>query len=113
MEDMGKQAKALNAALKAGDTAGVAAPAEAMAQLAARIVKLFPEGSTNPKSRAKPEIWQKFDRFEALANDLETSTRALAVASKAGFDVQALAAKVMRTCKSCHDTFRKPKKKES
>jgi len=110
MEEMGKQAKVLNGALKSGDTVGVAPPAEAMAKLAARIVKLFPEGSTNPKSRAKPEIWEKFDQFEALATKLETSTAALAVAAKAGADVQALTAKVMRTCKGCHETFRTPKK---
>ena len=47
MEDMGKQAKALNGALQAGNTAGVAAPAEAIARLAAGIVKLFPPGSTD------------------------------------------------------------------
>lgn len=110
MEEMGKQAKALNGALKSGDTAGVAPPAEAMAKLAARIVKLFPEGSTNPKSRAKPEIWEKFDQFETVATELEMSLAALAVAAKAGADVQALTAKVMRTCKGCHETFRKPKK---
>jgi cytochrome c556 len=112
MEEIGKQAKALNGALKASDTAGVAPPAEAIARLAGRIVKLFPEGSTNPKSRAKPEIWQKFDQFEALAGQLETSSSALAVAAKAGADVQALAAKVMKTCKGCHENFRTPKKDE-
>ncbi len=112
MEEIGKQAKALNGALKSGDTAGVAPPAEAIARLAPRIVKLFPEGSTDPKSRAKPEIWQKFDQFEALAGQLETSSAALAVGAKAGADVQALAAKVMRTCKGCHENFRTPKKDE-
>jgi cytochrome c556 len=112
MEEIGKQAKALNGALKAGGTAAVAPPAEAIARLAARIVKLFPEGSTHPKSRAKPEIWQKFDQFEALAGGLVTSSSALAVAAKAGADVQSLAAKVTRTCKACHENFRTPKKGE-
>jgi len=112
MEEMGKQAKLLNGKLKAGDTAGVAPPAEAMARLAARIAGLFPPGSTDPRSRAKPEIWQKRDEFKTLASELETSAAALAVAAKAKADVQALAAKVMRTCKTCHDTFRTPKKNE-
>jgi cytochrome c556 len=112
MEEVGKQAKALNGALKAGDTAAVAKPAEEIARLASRIVKLFPPGSTDPKSRAKPEIWQKFDQFEALASELESSSAALAVAAKAGADVQSLSAKVMKTCKGCHESFRKPKEGE-
>jgi cytochrome c556 len=109
MEEMGKQAKALNAALKAVDRAGVVAPAEAMAGLARRIPGLFPPGSTHPKSRAKPEIWQEFAKFEVIAGELDTSLVALSVTAKAGGDVEALGAKVMRTCKGCHDAFRLPK----
>jgi len=112
MEEMGKQAKALNAALKSGDRAGVVAPADTMAGLARRIPGLFPPGSSHPKSRAKPEIWQEFPKFEAVAEELGTSLVALSVAAKADGDVEALGSKVMRTCKGCHDAFRLPKEKK-
>src|SRR5262245_25276153 len=45
---------------KAGNWAVVAANAEIISKNAAKIPSLFPEGSLTDKSKAKPEIWQKW-----------------------------------------------------
>ncbi|MCB1519134.1 MAG: cytochrome c [Hyphomicrobiaceae bacterium] len=48
------------------------------------MTKLFPEGSANPPSVAKPEIWRNWKSFKALAKDLETYSAALADAAPRG-----------------------------
>src|SRR5262249_14560182 len=52
------------AKLKAGNAEAVAANAETMALIATQILPLFPEGSLTDKSKAKPEIWQKWPEVE-------------------------------------------------
>ena len=110
MEAMGKDAKAISEASKAGDPAAMVAPARAIASRASRIPGLFPPGSTHPESRAKPEIWQKFSVFEEQTKTLETRATALAEAAAGGGDVSAAVRGVMMACKSCHDDFRTPEK---
>src|SRR6266481_1298840 len=53
------------AKLKAGNAEAVAVNAETMALIATQILPLFPEGSLTDKSKAKPEIWQKWPEFES------------------------------------------------
>jgi len=57
--------------VKAGNIEGVAVNAEALALHAQRITLVFPEGSLTDKSKAKPEIWQKWPEFQAAAKNLE------------------------------------------
>ncbi|KEA62276.1 putative cytochrome C-like protein [Marinobacterium lacunae] len=45
------------------------------------ITKLFPEGSLQHGSEAKPEIWKEWDRFETLALQLQRYSAALAKAA--------------------------------
>src|SRR5215510_15559512 len=52
------------AKLKAGNAEAVAVNAETMALIATHILPLFPQGSLTEKSKAKPEIWQKWSEFE-------------------------------------------------
>ena len=40
-----------------------------MALNAEHIPMLFPKGSLTDKSKAKPEIWDKWSEFEAAAED--------------------------------------------
>src|SRR2546422_10701257 len=56
--------------VKAGNVEGVAVNAEALALHAQRITLLFPEGSLTEKSKAKPDIWQKWPEFQAAAKNL-------------------------------------------
>ena len=108
MEGIGDHAKKIGGALKQGTTEGVADEAEGINAKARKINPLFPEGSTDPKSRAKPEIWQKWSEFERLTAALEKDSAALAQAARQGGDAQAAATKMFDSCKSCHDQFRIP-----
>jgi len=112
MEDIGKNSKVIGAALKAGDSGPVAGAAENIQADAAKITGLFPPGSSHPKSRAKPEIWTNWAKFEANAKALQSNAGALANAAKSGGDVKAAADTMFDGCKSCHDDFRVPEKKK-
>src|SRR4029453_1631977 len=57
------------AKLKAGNAEAGAGGAETMALIATQIVALFPEGSLTDKSKAKPEIWQKWAEFESAVKN--------------------------------------------
>ncbi len=41
------------------------------------LTALFPKGSLNDKSRAKPQIWKDFSSFEAYAKSLHTAAEGL------------------------------------
>jgi cytochrome c556 len=45
---------------------------------------MFPEGSLNPPTEAKPEVWQQWEDFEALALQMEHYARALGAAAENG-----------------------------
>ena len=111
MEGIGKNAKVIGEAVKSGKFEPVAAAAEKIRASAAKIPGLFPKGSSDPKSRAKPEIWTQWDKFENTSKDLEAKAGSLATTAKASGDVPAAAQAMFGTCKSCHDDFRKPEKK--
>ncbi len=112
MEQIGKNAKAIGAAAKAGTPAAMVDPARAIASAAARVPGLFPAGSTHPESRAKPEIWQQFSDFERDARDLGERATTLAAAAARGADVGGDVRALMGACKTCHDAFRLPKDDE-
>ncbi|MFC6673519.1 c-type cytochrome [Marinobacterium aestuariivivens] len=42
------------------------------------MTRLFPEGSLHGPTEAKPGIWQEWERFQGLADDLGVYSRALA-----------------------------------
>src|SRR5262245_50978168 len=114
MENVGDNAKEINDKLKAGKPAAVKVNAQAIALHATRIPELFPKGSTSETSKAKEEIWQKWDDFIKSADALRTEADQLAVTAADGKAqaVGAQAKKVFGACKGCHDNFRKPEKKE-
>ena len=112
MEGIGKNSKTIGDALKAGKTDPIAGAAEKIQADAAKITGLFPPGSTHPKSRAKPEIWTNWTKFEADAKALQTNAGALATAAKSGGNVNAAADTMFDACKSCHEDFRVPEKKK-
>jgi cytochrome c556 len=114
MENVGGNAKEINDKLKAGQPAAVKVNAQAIALHATRIPELFPKGSTSETSKAKAEIWQKWDEFVKSAESLRNEADQLAVTAADGKAdaVGAQAKKVFGSCKGCHDSFRKPEKKE-
>ena len=99
------------AKLKAGNAEAVAVNAETMALTATHITALFPEGSLTDKSKAKPEIWQKWAEFEAAAKNLGAQAEKLrdAARTKDLAATEAVAKDFGRqACGTCHQPFRVP-----
>lgn len=114
MENIGDNAKELDKKVKAGQLAAAKVNAQAIALHSMRIPELFPQGSTSATSKAKDEIWQKWDEFGKSAETLKTEADKLAVMTAGGKaeDVTTQMKRMFGSCKSCHDSFRKPEKKE-
>ena len=101
----------IQAKAKAGNIEGIAVNAETLAMTAQQIPGLFPEGSGTEKSKAKPEIWQKWPEFERAAKNLEVQAEKLRDASKAKNEqlTQDIVKDFGRNaCGTCHTPFRQP-----
>ena len=114
MENIGDNAKEMNDKVKAGKIAAAKVNAQAITLHATRIPELFPPGSISDTSKAKPEIWQKWDEFVKSADTLKAEADQLVVTIAEGKsdEVTTQLKKVFRACKGCHDAFRTPEKKE-
>jgi cytochrome c556 len=79
---------------------------------AGQITALFPKGSTSDKSRAKSEIWEKWDDFSKDTAQLKKSSSELAEAAAAKNDarVKAKFDDLGKACSTCHKAFRAEKK---
>lgn len=96
---------------KAGNIEGIAVSAEALALNAHRIPTLFPQGSLTEKSKAKPEIWQKWPEFEGAAKKLETESERLrdaALTKNAQATADVIKDFGRQACGTCHTPFRVP-----
>ena len=72
------------------------------------IMRGFPPGSEGGKTRAKPNIWENTEDFEAKIADLRRETAAMAKLSRRG-NRKALMKQLHKTggtCKSCHDEYK-------
>jgi len=101
----------IQAKAKAGNIEAIAVNAETLALTAQQIPVLFPEGSLTEKSKAKPEVWQKWAEFEAAAKNLETQAAKLRDAARAKNEqlTQDLVKDFGRqACGTCHTPFRQP-----
>src|ERR1043165_7954145 len=68
MKDQGANMKAMNGILEAGGpVADMAAPAAKLHEDSLKIPTLFPAGSDQGDTKAKPEIWASMADFEAKA----------------------------------------------
>jgi cytochrome c556 len=106
----------IQAKAKAGSYEAIAVNAETIALLAPQIPALFPEGSLTDKSKAKPEIWQKWPEFQAAAKNLETQAEKLrdAARSKNEQATQDVLKDFGRNaCGTCHQPFRVPPPRSS
>jgi cytochrome c556 len=111
MKEHGDLWKSIQDKTKAGDITGVAPDADKLAMNAKKIAPLFPAGSLEGKTAAKPEIWQKWPEFEAAAKNLEMESVKLRDTAKAN-DKPGTEALVKdfgrKACGSCHQPFRVP-----
>ncbi|SOC28999.1 Cytochrome c556 [Thalassospira xiamenensis] len=118
MEVIGKQVKMMVPMLK-GETPYDPAKVELAAMkisshAGSAFTELFPTGSTTAPSEASPEIWEKWDAFSRLSDELAINADMLKtiaakdVASGSNDTGQFDDAfrNVLQTCKSCHQQFR-------
>jgi cytochrome c556 len=101
----------VQAKAKAGQIEAIAVNAETMAMNAMHIPSLFPPGSLTEKSKAKPEVWQKWAEFEAAAKTMQAEAEKLRDAARAkdADKTQAIVKDFGRNaCGSCHTPFRVP-----
>jgi cytochrome c556 len=111
MKSVGANWADIQAKAKAGNIESVAVNAEVLALYSQEIAALFPPGSGTEKSKAKPEVWQKFPEFEAAANNLGVQSEKLRDAARAKNEqlTQDLVKDFGRqACGSCHTPFRQP-----
>lgn len=105
------QLSEIQSKFRAGNIEGIGVNAEVVAITAMQIPSLFPDGSLSEKSRAKPEIWQRWGEFEATAKNLTIWSERLRDAARAK-DEKAVADIVKDyarvSCGACHEAFRKP-----
>jgi cytochrome c556 len=84
-----------------------------------KYVMLFPKGTEHggiadsqlpdpdDQSEAKPEIWDNFDDFKAIAMKLKDASAKAASAAEQGKGTFAAAFKDMtKVCKECHESYR-------
>jgi cytochrome c556 len=72
------------------------------------IMRGFPAGSGIGRTRAKPEIWDNLEDFEAKIADLRKETALMAEVARSS-DRKALIKQFQRTggtCKACHDEYK-------
>ena len=96
---------------KAANIEAIAVNAETLAMTARQIPALFPEGSLTDKSKAKPDVWQKWPEFQAAAKNLEAQAEKLRDAARAKNEqlTQDIVKDFGRTaCGTCHTPFRQP-----
>jgi len=111
MKNVGANWADIQNKVKAGNTDGVAVNAESLSLHAQRIPGLFPEGSLTDKSKAKPDIWQKWPEFVAAAKNLENRAGTLrdqAVAKDAAAVTTTVGTFGRDACGACHTPFRVP-----
>jgi cytochrome c556 len=101
----------IQAKAKAGNIEAIAVNAETLALTAQQIPALFPEGSLTDKSKAKPEVWQKWPEFQNAAKNLAVESEKLRDAAKA--KNEQLTQQIVKdfgrnACGTCHTPFRQP-----
>lgn len=76
---------------------------------AKEIPNLFPEGSTQKPSEALPAIWEKWDEFVKITNQMKSDAQTLADAAKTATqasDIRTQFVAMGKSCGSCHEQFR-------
>ena len=101
----------IQAKAKAGNIEAIAVNAETLALTAQQIPAMFPEGSLTDKSKAKPEVWQKWPEFQNAAKNLAVESEKLRDAAKA--KNEQLTQQIVKdfgrnACGTCHTPFRQP-----
>lgn len=112
MKELGDATKALAAMYKGeiGYEPDVARRhAEVIEDHAPSLIGYFPENSNEPPSESRDEIWERWEEFERLAEELEATSGAFLTAVESSDDIEATRRSFTalgRSCSACHDDFR-------
>lgn len=79
---------------------------ERLSSLSLKTPKVFQVNATDPKSEAKSNIWDEFDEFTKLSQDLAEATEVLAVSVGTINDLRPALKRVSSGCKACHNKYR-------
>ena len=111
MKSNGDAMKALSAIAKNEapfDPAVVRESGETIAAGLTEAKDLFPEGSGEGDTRAKPEIWQDKADFNRRLDETIAAAQALAGVTEQANFLPALA-ELGNSCTACHDQYRRPR----
>ena len=113
MSGIGSHIGAIAAVLKGevSHAGHIVGHARAMQAASTMLPDIFPPGSGVGETRAKPEIWRNWTKFEAGLKAFQSATAKLVEAAESG-DMGAIGAAlgvVGDSCGGCHKPFRKPK----
>lgn len=118
MKTFSKSNKVIRSFAKgSGDIASAVAAAKKIASLAETLPQLFPHGSGmgyGTKTRAKPEIWKNWGKFQKASATLAMNANNFAKWSAMGSDatLKSAAGAIGKSCGACHKSFRGPKPKK-
>jgi cytochrome c556 len=114
MKSNAAAAKAIKGAVEGKDYATIEMKAKDIMGNADRILDLFPKGSTQGKTKAKADIWEKWDaEFSKNPGKLKKAASELADAAKAKDpDIDVKVKAVSGVCGACHKAFRAEKYSE-
>ena len=79
---------------------------ERLSSLSLKTPKVFEVNAADPKSEAKPTIWDEFDEFTKLSKDLAETTAVLAGSVGTINDLRPALKRVSSGCKACHSKYR-------
>ena len=79
---------------------------ERLASLSLETPKVFKINASDPKSEARPAIWNEFDEFTKLSKDLAETSLLLAGSIDSIDDLRPALKGVSSGCKACHSRYR-------
>ena len=79
---------------------------ERLSSLSLKTPKVFTVNATDPKSEAKPAIWDEFDEFTMLSLELAETSIVLANSIEIIEDLRPALKRISSGCKSCHSKYR-------
>ncbi|MCE2523036.1 MAG: cytochrome c [Rhodobacteraceae bacterium] len=88
------------------DAAMARSAASTIAEHASATPGLFEANETDPKSKARPEIWTNFEDFAAKATELEAIATGFSTSINEPSDFNAAMGELGANCKSCHSVHR-------
>jgi cytochrome c556 len=116
MKELGDNMKALKSLVRNRtdfDAEKVAELAYGIQEVSNHVVNKFPEGSNDSPSEALPAIWEDWDRFAGLIDQMNAEAARLGEVAGDGDQSGVIRqfASLGKTCRSCHTDFRKKKEK--